>query len=503
MRHRFILPAAISFAVIGNGAFAQVDTRCADQACFLEAVRACESASFRVQDPGGLGAEGEYSVAGMVGEACEIAFTFSENPNPALVDKPLTFVIDPDDASKETILDGLQGCLTGGDEAYQCAGPLFEQVAVGGQARGTLEAGKGPLPCGQPVDVAGDALYPMPQNGKWGFMDRDGEWRIPPQWDRVEDFHDGRANVGGQYAWGIIDREGNYVVPQEFEGASVSTIGEERWSTSPFSPYSEGCTVANIFTDRSQPAFFIDRDGKTYWRDTRPEALRSRDIRAFGTFSEGLAWFREDASPDDMHGWIDPEGTVVIEARFADAGDFSGGLAPASVDEGMAGFISPDGQLQLPGKWTLDHAEPFSEGLAYVSPAPFEGAFMTATDFAFQRVLFAGVDGAKPRVAPIGSAGAFQDGLAPVLTETADGSRAFVYANTKGEVAFVPDDLDGIKVCDPRTRPEFHNGLVRLVVADNGETCDGQYYTSGLPTYEDAHYIYLDTEGQVVLRQKK
>jgi hypothetical protein len=502
MRHRLILPTAISFAVIGSGAFAQVDTQCADQTCFLEAVRACEPGSFRVPDPGGLGAEGEYSVVGPVGGVCEIAFTFSENPNPAFLNKPLTFVVDPDDASEETILGGLESCLSAAAGAYQCAGPLFEQVAGGAQVRGALVAGEGPLPCGQPVDVAGDPLYPMPQDGEWGYVDRDGEWRIMPQWDRVEEFHEGRANVGGQYAWGIIDREGDYVVPQEFEGASVSTIGEERWATSPFAPYSEGCTVANIFTDRSQPTFFIDSDGTTYWREERPEALRSRDIRAFGMFSEGLAWFRQDATPDDLYGWIDPTGSVVIEAEYSDAGDFSGGLAPASVGDGLAGFISNDGQLQLPGKWTLYDTEPFSEGMARVSLEPFETVFMNETDFAFQRVLFPGEDGAKPRVAPIDSAGDFHDGLAPVFTEAADGSRVFVYVNTQGEVAFVPDDIDGIKVCDPRTRPEFHNGLVRLVVADNGETCDGQYYTSGLPTYDDAHYIYLDTEGQVVLRQE-
>lgn len=503
MRHKTIITTAISVAVIVSGAFAQANATCGDQACFIEAVRACDPASFPVQDQGGLGAEGEYSVLGPVGEACQISFTFSENPNPAFVDKPLTFVVEPDDASEETVLGALEGCLTGGDGADQCAGPLFEQVAAVAPAGGTLRAGEGPLPCGEPVEVIGGPLYPMPKDGKWGYVDRDGAWQIPPQWDRVKDFHEGRAAVGGQHSWGIIDREGNFIVPQEFEGASVQTIGEERWATSPFAPYSEGCTVADIFTDRSQPTFFIDRDGKTYWRDERPQALRSRDIRAFGSFSEGLAWFREDTSPDDLHGWIDPEGTVVIEAEFTGAGDFSDGLAPASLDDGLAGFISPDGELQLPRKWTLDHAEPFSEGLAYVAPAPFEGAFMTASDFAFQRVLFAGVDGAKPRVAPIQSAGDFHDGLAPVFTEAADGSRVFVYVTTEGEVAFVPDDIDGIKVCDPRTRPEFHNGLVRLVVADNGEACEGQYYTSGLPTYDDAHYIYLDTEGEIALRQER
>jgi hypothetical protein len=308
--------------------------------------------------------------------------------------------------------------------------------------------------------------------------------------------------VGGQYSWGIIDRDGSYVVAQEHEGTSTSTIGEQRWTSSPFEPYSEGCTVANIFTDRPQPAFFIDRDGKAYWREERPEALQSRDIRAFGTFSEGLAWFQQGSILDTRYGWIDPAGRVVIEAEFSDAGDFSGGLAPASVGDGLAGFISTDGQLQLPRKWSLAHAQPFSEGMAYVAPAQWESAFMNQSDFAFDRILFPGVDGGKPRVAPIKSAGAFKDGLAPVSTEGQDGARAFVYVNTEGEVAFVPDEIDGIKVCDPRLRPEFSNGLVRLVVADDGETCKGQYYTSGSPDYVDAHYVYLDTQGHVALSQE-
>lgn len=95
----------------------------------MEAVRTCDPGSFRVQDPAGLGAEGEYSVVGLVGESCKIALTFSKNPNAALVDKPLTFVVDPGDASEETLLSTLGRCLTGGDGVSQCVGPLFDQGA--------------------------------------------------------------------------------------------------------------------------------------------------------------------------------------------------------------------------------------------------------------------------------------------------------------------------------------------------------------------------------------
>ncbi len=68
-------------------------------------------------------------------------------------------------------------------------------------------------------------------------------------------------------------------------------------------------------------------------------------------------------------GYIDTTGKVVIKARFAQAGDFSEGLAPARL-EGLYGFIDVNGNYVIPPKY--DFANSFKEGLAivYVDSVP-------------------------------------------------------------------------------------------------------------------------------------
>ena len=497
MRNLIIM--AVGAGLLAGGGyflFLQSDGGCADAECFVEAVQACEPETFRTQAPVGTGAEGVYRVVGSAGPACQVSFEYSKNPNPTFVDKPVTFTLPPEDATEDGLLGALEACMTGRTNKYQCAGPLFDQLAGAAPAYASLDyGGDGPLPCGTSVEVAGEPLYPMPKDGKWGYVTRDGDWKIPPQWERAGNFHEGRAIVGGRNAWGIIDRDGKDIIEQEH--------ASDMDGQAPFTPYSEGCTVANIFTDTSQPAFFIDRDGKAYWRDKRPEELAALDIKDFGNFSEGLAWFWDGDIIEPNYGWIDASGSVAIAPEFVDAGDFNGGLAPASSREGQSGFISPDGRLVLPRKWTLHRAAPFSDGLAQVWTDTFDIAFMDSNDFAFHDVTVPAAEAGAPVRAKINAAGAFHDGLAPVVAEH-DGITEFAYMNQQGEVAFVPDRLEGIALCDARLRPEFHNGLVRLVVADDGESCSNQEgYLDGAPTYDAAHYVYLDTQGRVAMRQVK
>ncbi|SFC91174.1 WG repeat-containing protein [Tropicimonas isoalkanivorans] len=383
---------------------------------------------------------------------------------------------------------------------FHTASCVIALVCAGSMARAEMHempVGAGAPPCGSTVATAGPVLFPMPQDGQWGYVDREGSWQLEPQWAQARDFHEARAAVGSERQWGIIDTEGIYVVEPRYESDTIIDVDGSRWIDNPFKPYSEGCTVAHLFVERSLKPFLIDREGRTYWRDELPADLRGMEIRDFGTFSEGLAWFQDGTVMDASYGWIDPTGAIAIEPEFVEAGDFVGGLAPAAARDGQAGFISTDGQLQLPRKWTLDAAEPFSEGLAQVWTGPFDIAFMTQSDFAFSSVTDR--DGTEGSV---DMAGAFADGLAPVLADFGNRS-GLVYVNQQGDVALVPDEIDGVAVCDPRQIPEFLNGLARLVVADDGEDCGEGRFLDELPSYDAAHYVYIDTAGEVVLREQK
>ena len=499
--------AAMAVAISAHPLAAQEDG-CADAECLVNAVAECRTTTFETAEPGGMDARGQYRVLGHEGPACRIEFTFLENPNPAWVEAPFTFLVDPSMASQEMIHGAVETCLLGGAEWYQCEGPLIELIAGLSEPEEGLVDGAGPLPCGQPVAQTGPALYPMPQNGRWGYVGRNGAWQIEPQWQRAKDFSEGRAAVGGPSGWGIIDDDGNTILPAQYQAASYVTINGQNWYDSPFSPfsdYSEGCAVMTHFTDMGQPSFFVDRQGQAYWRGADlPEALAQQDIRRFGVFSEGVAWFQDGFGDEARFGWVDAQGEIVIAPEFVAAGRFAEGLAFAAVRDGQGAYIDRDGQPVLPRKWMLHGGAPFSEGIAKVNTRAFDVSYWRRDDaVAFDTVDFGAAQGDRSASAGISDeAGNFRNGRAPLITGFLEGDD-LVYVRSDGTVAFVPDELDGIAVCNRRALPEFRNGLVRLLVADDGETCGDEPFHAAMAQYETAHYVYLDTEGGVVMRQEK
>jgi hypothetical protein len=62
-----------------------------------------------------------------------------------------------------------------------------------------------------------DNLYPFYSNKKAGFMDRNNNIIIPAQYDGVDKFKEGYAEVRIKSAKGLIDKTGQFVIQPEFE----------------------------------------------------------------------------------------------------------------------------------------------------------------------------------------------------------------------------------------------------------------------------------------------
>ena len=86
----------------------------------------------------------------------------------------------------------------------------------------------------------------------------------------------------------------------------------------------------------------MQRDGRWSFVDVEGTPLCAPGPLTLGPLSEGRAWFRpEHTGP---FGVVDRGGTVVLEASYAQAGDFVGGVAPVVLD-GKLTFIDPDGEV--------------------------------------------------------------------------------------------------------------------------------------------------------------
>ena len=358
--------------------------------------------------------------------------------------------------------------------------------------------------CGTPVEYEGVALYAMPYSGLWGFVDGAGDWAITPAFTRVTDFSEGRAIVAGEYDgfWGVIDEEGTWVHEPTFGAQSYGHLGERRVHTPPLEPYSEGCS-AGVGPTTGEPPYFLDRSGNRHWEYDPPAALADEEVIRYGSFSEGKAWFHVFTMDfDGEYGWLDAQGNVILPVVYGRAGDFVGGLAPAETPDQYSAFINVDGEPVIPSKWTLYGAEAFSDDIALVKTGPFDLAYIRADgNWAFR----AATNAATGESLHIISGGAFSEGLVALTVEIND-VPVLVYADEEGNVAFVPSETIGAHVCSRPETPgvgQFRNGLARLMTASDPSACDVVFMWAELADYEGVEYVYVDHDGQVVMRSSE
>ena len=230
-------------------------------------------------------------------------------------------------------------------------------------------------------------LYPIRENGLWGYMNRTGEVVIEPQWNYADSFIDGTAIVGIGDAtgmlYGIILQNGSTVVPIQYpeiedcgdfcligerEGFEDGLVGwydkasgyyqEPVWNGASDYPTDSGLILVDRYDDyayiirnNGQVAFSVECSGEPYWEST---------------FHEGYAFWRIETYDDETDDFIfdeyllDLQGNrVIFPEGILPYGDVQNGLLPIATDDEddpQAGFARPDGTVifMLPeGTWPI------------------------------------------------------------------------------------------------------------------------------------------------------
>lgn len=67
--------------------------------------------------------------------------------------------------------------------------------------------------------ITGDEMVAVCKNGKWGYVDLDGNELIPPTYEEAKSFSNGLAAVSDGELWGFINKDGTLVIDYTFFGA--------------------------------------------------------------------------------------------------------------------------------------------------------------------------------------------------------------------------------------------------------------------------------------------
>lgn len=178
--------------------------------------------------------------------------------------------------------------------------------------------------------------------GPIGYVDPAGKMAIPAQFMLARDFHEGRAAVSKDgKQWGYIDTSGTMVIQPEFTYAD---------------DFHEGLAVAA--KEGSGLWGFIDKSGR--W------VIAPKYVSA-NPFSEGLARFKVARGDRRQYGFVNAKGVEVIPAEYDWASDFRDGLAPVSKNidgTSKCGYIDREGHIVTP--LTFDEAYPLAEGMGRI-----------------------------------------------------------------------------------------------------------------------------------------
>lgn len=272
------------------------------------------------------------------------------------------------------------------------------------------------------------------RDSKWGFIDRSGQFVIPPRFPfypegSVSGFSDGLAAIEVSGKLGYIDHSGAFAVSRQFvagtsfengvarvvaEGPCVYFDYDSFDPCSRMSPHTAPLTREAIDRTRSAGSpckwRFIDKAGKR---------IIDAEFEAALGFHEGLAAVKVG----ELWGFINRQGRFVIQPAFRSVHSFSDGLA-LIVSDKASGFIDKTGALKIPADFF--NAEPFSEGLAAVGH-PDEG------------YIFIDLQGKQAIPERFVLASRFFHGLAHVKLGPGSspyGGRAFAYIDKTGKRIF-------------------------------------------------------------------
>jgi hypothetical protein len=186
----------------------------------------------------------------------------------------------------------------------------------------------------QSTDKQAKELYPIIENGLWGFIDKSGKVKIEPKFRSSGQFSEGLAPVRLNGTYGYINTTGDFIIQPKYDVA-----------------YSFDQRQAKVYVD-SKP-YYIDKDGEYTFEHNFTEiyGFEENDYSIVSTKTKN-------------YGIINKQGKLLVDTIFKKISPFSDGLAivigqnhePYPDDERAESFFEM-GVINLDGDFLIPFGE--------------------------------------------------------------------------------------------------------------------------------------------------
>jgi len=211
-----------------------------------------------------------------------------------------------------------------------------------------------------------DGLASVSFDGKYGFIDKNENVVIDFIYQEASNFNEELACVKLESKFGYINKNGLEILPFIYDKATSFCntiakviINEKNYIIDRFGNRNETVDFDSIIecknnvalVKKSERNIFIDQNGKVVFVNL---------FQSWGKFVNG---FLRVTDVNNMHGYINTKGQIVIPLIYEYADDFSDGLACVQRNN-KYGFIDKNGTQVI--DFIYEYAYGFSEGLACV-----------------------------------------------------------------------------------------------------------------------------------------
>jgi hypothetical protein len=193
-------------------------------------------------------------------------------------------------------------------------------------------------------------------SGKWGYLNKKGEWALPAKVDRASEFSCGRALIKIGEKYHVIDKSGKVKFACEWDvpargGFSCNLLRLTKDGKHGFFDLNGRIAIDAVYDDArdfSEDMAAVSKEGKWGFIGTDGRVVLPLEWDRVGSFSEGLA----AVSKERKAGFIDKTGKLVIPLQYSQVKDFQHGIALVyDGAEKRWGVINAEGSFLTEPKW--------------------------------------------------------------------------------------------------------------------------------------------------------